>query len=74
MTTISAADERSALDSVERRLFIGGQWRDATGGRTMAVEDPATGETLVEVADATPEDADAALAAADEAFAGFRAM
>ena len=74
MTTISVADERTALDAVERRLFIGGQWRDATGGGLMAVEDPATGETLVEVADATPEDADAALAAADEAFASFRTM
>ena len=74
MTTISVADERTALDAVERRLFIGGQWRDATGGGVMAVEDPATGETLVEVADATPEDADAALAAADEAFASFRTV
>ena len=69
MTTLSAQDESSALETVERRLFIGGQWRDASGGATMAVEDPATGETLVEVADATPEDAEAALAAADEAFA-----
>ncbi|MEI7692002.1 MAG: aldehyde dehydrogenase family protein, partial [Actinomycetes bacterium] len=74
MTTISAANERSALETVERRLFIGGQWRDASGGATMAVEDPSTGETLVEVADATPEDADAALAAADEAFVSFRTM
>ena len=74
MTTISAADERTALDAVERRLFIGGQWRDATGGGVMAVEDPATGETLVDVADATPEDADAALAAADESFASFRTV
>ena len=74
MTTISAADERTALDAVERRLFIGGQWRDATGGGVMAVEDPATGETLVDVADATPEDADAALAAADDAFASFRTV
>ena len=72
MTTLSAQDESSALETVERRLFIGGQWRDASGGATMAVEDPATGETLVEVADATPEDAEAALAAADEAFASFR--
>jgi succinate-semialdehyde dehydrogenase/glutarate-semialdehyde dehydrogenase len=35
------------------------------------VEDPATGETLVEVADASPEDAVAALDAAVEAGSGF---
>ena len=39
--------------------FIGGEWRDAAAP-TLAVEDPSTGETLVEVADATPDDAKAA--------------
>jgi succinate-semialdehyde dehydrogenase/glutarate-semialdehyde dehydrogenase len=48
-------------------MFIGGQWRDATGGGTFAVEDPATQETLTEVADGQPEDAVAALDAAVEA-------
>ncbi len=36
----------------------------ATGGGTLAVEDPATGEPLIDVADAQPEDALAALDAA----------
>ena len=44
-----------------RQLFIGGEWRDASGGETLTVEDPSTGEALTEVADATPEDATAAL-------------
>ena len=39
---------------------------------TLAVEDPATGETLAEVADATPDDALAALGAAHEAQAEWR--
>jgi succinate-semialdehyde dehydrogenase/glutarate-semialdehyde dehydrogenase len=42
-------------------LFIGGAWRPATGGGTLPVEDPATGATLAEVADATEADAVAAL-------------
>ena len=53
-------------------LFIGGTWRDATGGATLEVEDPSTGQPIAEVADATPEDALAALAAADEQQAEWR--
>ncbi len=53
-------------------LFIAGSWRPATGGATFAVEDPATGEVLCEVADAGAADAQDALAAAHEAFASFR--
>jgi len=64
MSTVTASSEQQVVDAVEKRLYIGGAWRDATGGRTLAVEDPATGETLCEVADATPEDAKAALDAA----------
>jgi succinate-semialdehyde dehydrogenase/glutarate-semialdehyde dehydrogenase len=55
--------EKTVLDSVPTQLFIGGEWRDASGGDTLGVEDPSTGETLVEVADATPDDAKAALEA-----------
>ena len=72
MSTISPSAEQAVLDSVPGELFIGGAWRPATGGGTLPVEDPATGETLKEVADATVEDGLAALAAADEAFVSFR--
>ena len=58
--------EEQVLEDVRKELFIGGEWREAEGGATLAVEDPATGEPLVEVADATPADALAALAAAAE--------
>jgi succinate-semialdehyde dehydrogenase/glutarate-semialdehyde dehydrogenase len=58
------ADERSVVEGVERRLLIGGEWRDASGGGTFAVEDPSNGETLCEIADATADDAKAALDAA----------
>ena len=72
MTTISPAAEVAAIESVPTQLFIGGQWRDSSSGATLPVEDPATGETLCEVADATVADGDAALAAADAAFKSFR--
>ena len=62
--SITASQEQAVLEAVPHRLFIGGEWRDASGGATLGVEDPATGETLVEIADATPEDAAAALDAA----------
>ena len=66
MTTITAPQEQHVLDEVPKQLYIGGQWRDGSKG-TIPVEDPATGETLVEVADASVEDAKAALDAAVEA-------
>jgi succinate-semialdehyde dehydrogenase/glutarate-semialdehyde dehydrogenase len=64
MTTITQDQERSVVQAARRQLLIGGEWRDASGGATFAVEDPSTGETLVEVADASPDDAVAALDAA----------
>jgi succinate-semialdehyde dehydrogenase / glutarate-semialdehyde dehydrogenase len=65
-----ATQEQTVVDNVEKHLYIGGEWIDASEGRTLAVEDPATGETLCEVADANPADAmsalDAAVAMQDE--------
>jgi succinate-semialdehyde dehydrogenase/glutarate-semialdehyde dehydrogenase len=61
MTTITPPQEKAAVEAVPTQLLIGGEWRDASGGATLAVEDPSTGESLTEVADATPEDATAAL-------------
>jgi succinate-semialdehyde dehydrogenase/glutarate-semialdehyde dehydrogenase len=68
-----AAQDQSVIERVPKQLFIGGEWRDAGGGETLAVEDPATGETLCEIADATPEDATAALDAAVAAQAEWAA-
>jgi succinate-semialdehyde dehydrogenase/glutarate-semialdehyde dehydrogenase len=65
--------EAEVLDSVPTQLLIGGEWRDASGGGRLPVEDPATGQTLVEVADAQPDDALAALAAAADAQADWAA-
>src|ERR671921_509939 len=63
--------EQALIEGVNKRLFIGGEWRDAKEGGTLSVEDPATGESLCEVADGQPEDALAALEAADKAQADW---
>jgi succinate-semialdehyde dehydrogenase / glutarate-semialdehyde dehydrogenase len=47
-----------------RKLFIDGRWIDATDATTMAVKNPATGEVLATVADASPQDGRRALDAA----------
>ena len=62
--TVTTDNESAVVEAAPNQLFIGGEWRDASGGATLAVEDPSTGETLVEVADATPDDAKAAMDAA----------
>jgi len=68
-----ASGEQAVLDAAPKGLYVGGEWRAASGGATLAVEDPATGEVLCEVADATPEDARAALDAACGAQAQWAA-
>ena len=68
-----ATNEQAAVDAAPKQLLIGGEWRDASGGSTLAVEDPSTGEPFCEVADATPDDAKAALDAACEAQAEWAA-
>ncbi len=69
----AAGGERAALDAVPTQLYIGGVWRDASAGGTLGVEDPSTGETLVEVADAQLDDALAALGAAADSQAQWAA-
>ena len=63
MTTITAPEEQRVIDEVPKQLYIAGEWRDGAKG-TLSVEDPATGESLCDVADASVDDAKAALDAA----------
>jgi acyl-CoA reductase-like NAD-dependent aldehyde dehydrogenase len=53
-----------------QKLLIGGQWRDASDGRTMEVINPATEEVAAKVASAGRADVDAAVDAARRAFEG----
>lgn len=72
-TTITETRESELLSSVPDGLFIGGQWRAATGDKTLKVYDPSNGETVKEIADASPEDGMAALDAAVDAFPAWAA-
>ncbi len=62
-----AAETVPAL-SLKTDLFIGGEFVTAASGRRFATVNPATGETLAEVAEAGREDLDRAVAAARAAF------
>jgi succinate-semialdehyde dehydrogenase / glutarate-semialdehyde dehydrogenase len=68
---VAAPVEQRVVSDVPKALFIAGEWGAAAGSRTFPVHDPSTGEVLCEVADASPEDGRAALAAAAEAQAGW---
>ena len=63
---MTVLDERESrvVDAVRTGLFIGGHWREAEGGKRLDVEDPSTGQTIAEVADASAADGKAALDAA----------
>lgn len=52
------------------RLLIGAEWREAVSGKRFPTINPATGETLAEVAEADAPDVDLAVRAARAAFDG----
>jgi acyl-CoA reductase-like NAD-dependent aldehyde dehydrogenase len=54
---------------IENRAFIGGSFTGAASGRTFATVNPATGETIAEVAHCDVAEVDRAVAAARAAFA-----
>jgi phenylacetaldehyde dehydrogenase len=53
-------------------MLIGGAWTRGTDGERFPTEDPATGDALTTVVQASPADVDAAVAAAGEAHADRR--
>ncbi|MFE5752658.1 NAD-dependent succinate-semialdehyde dehydrogenase [Streptomyces massasporeus] len=63
----------TVVRDVPKQLFIGGGWRDAESGRTLPVGNPATGEELCRVADASPADGQRAVDAAVAAQAAWAA-
>ena len=63
--SVSGREIEKVLKAVPRQLWIGGSWVDTA--TTFEVEDPATGGSLISIADANPEQGIAALDAAVEA-------
>ncbi|MCB0913065.1 MAG: NAD-dependent succinate-semialdehyde dehydrogenase [Propionibacteriaceae bacterium] len=61
------ARETALLESLHTGVFVDGEWRESSTGARFGVDDPATGQQLTTVADASPEDAMAALDAAASA-------
>jgi succinate-semialdehyde dehydrogenase / glutarate-semialdehyde dehydrogenase len=64
--------ELTGID-VPTGLFVGGEWGGGSRGATFPVLDPATEETLAEVADASADDALAAVGAAHAALPAWAA-
>jgi succinate-semialdehyde dehydrogenase/glutarate-semialdehyde dehydrogenase len=69
---VSGAED-AALRRAPGQLLIDGVWRDPWSGASFAVEDPATGKVLAEVADGDGTDALDALDAAHRAQPGWAA-
>jgi gamma-glutamyl-gamma-aminobutyraldehyde dehydrogenase len=59
--------------SLRTKAFIGGDYVDALSGRTYEVENPATGQTIAEVAEGGLEDVERAVEAAHRAAPGWAA-
>jgi betaine-aldehyde dehydrogenase len=77
MTLAGPAVEQSRIEPMsvlprQRGLYYGGAWREAESGARFAVTSPGSGVSLGEVADAAAADVDAAVAAARDAFSGWR--
>src|SRR5438105_1747859 len=52
----------------DQPLFIGGKWQDSVSGKTFATVNPATGQTICQVAEGDKADIDLAVKAARKAF------
>lgn len=60
--------DRTATDLAHHPLYIDGEWAEASEGRTFTVTEPASGQPLATVADASEADVDRAVRAARAAF------
>ena len=67
---MTAETRHSFLDGKIKRLLIDGRRVESASGKTFASVNPATGETLAQVAEGDAEDIDRAVEAARRAFEG----
>lgn len=71
-TSVAVSDAVRAFIAQDHRLFIDGHWQDSSGSNRIPVFDPATGQLLCHVVDATLADVDSAVRSAHAAFADRR--
>jgi malonate-semialdehyde dehydrogenase (acetylating)/methylmalonate-semialdehyde dehydrogenase len=57
---------------LELKNYIGGKWVKSTSGKTLDVKNPATQKTIAKVPMSSPDEVNAAVAAAKEAFPEWR--
>jgi acyl-CoA reductase-like NAD-dependent aldehyde dehydrogenase len=69
-TAVSTEKSAQAAQVPPAKLWIGGQWTEAEGGKTFTSENPATEEAIGEVGSASAGDVDRAVAAAKAALEG----
>jgi aminobutyraldehyde dehydrogenase len=61
-----------SVSVAQQKMFVDGEFVDASSGETMEVVNPATGEVIAEVPRAGEEDVDRAVAAAETAWESWR--
>src|SRR5579864_7914694 len=66
--TVTVDRSVEEFTTAPRKLFIGGQWTEAASGKTFETPNPATGETLANVAEGDAEDINRAVSAARKAL------
>ncbi len=59
------------MHGIPTGLLVGGEWRAGTSGQAIAVADPATGDTMVEVESASVDDMLGAVAVAHDALGSW---
>ncbi|HZF08674.1 MAG TPA: aldehyde dehydrogenase family protein [Thermoanaerobaculia bacterium] len=69
-TAVSAPATSAQAKLPPAKLWIGGQWVEALGGKTFTTENPATEETISEVGSASAGDVDRAVQSAQAALNG----
>src|SRR6476620_9057648 len=55
-------------DAKTYKMYIGGEWADATDGQTRKIVSPANGDVIAEVPEASAADVDRAVAAAKKTY------
>jgi acyl-CoA reductase-like NAD-dependent aldehyde dehydrogenase len=72
MAMVEAARPGAKAQLRQAKMLIGGKWVDAKNGETLTVENPGRREPVAEIPRGRADDIDAAVKAAEAAFAAWR--